>query len=412
MRKGKKWKGISLGLLGIGSSFLLSAGVLGYWKQTGNTLNILSTAVFQNKIVEEYKVLEPVFPGDEVDKLVNVKNTGNVDSFVRVAVKKVFGRTKEDGTFLADPSLDPGMIDIAVSDTWWNEREDGYFYYKEVLKPGKTTREPLMRSYKLSKEAGNEYQGKEARIVVTMESMQADMDPEKIWGVSSKTLGFQIEKVVPGKQTQVIYAGKNGGFQISESSTDLFSSFKMLTPGCGRTQSISVENHSQETVEILLRAEEADQAVASEKQREQIRKFLEQDAVIRIKNGSQELYHGPVAAGLLSGSSNMNQDISLGIFEGNTKKNLIVTLEVNPNMDSQAGNLTGKVRWIFTAKGGDNATISAQSVPRTGDYTNIAFWILLLLGSIGVMIGSSLIISVEGWRSNDAIDSWDNRHNH
>ncbi len=405
MKKGKKWKELSIALMGIGSSFLLGAGVLGYWKQTGNTLNILSTASFQNKIVEEYKTPEPIIPGDQVEKIVNVSNTGNVDSLIRVAVKKAFGDEQKDGTFLADTSLDPKVIDINYSDTWWEKGNDGYFYYKDILKAGQTTREPLMRRYKFSEKAGNEYKGKKARIIVTMEAMQADMDPEKIWGISAKKLGIQIAEEGIGKQTQVVYAGKNGGFQIAESTTDLFASFKKLTPGCARTQSIVVENRSEESVEIFLRAEEAEQESMSERQREQIRRLLQQDAIIQIKNGSQELYHGPISGYSAGGTLNMQQDMSLGTFSGNMKKNLIVTLELNPNMDIQSGNLTGKIRWIFTAKGEDGnvitaqsvtgqslmgQSITAQSVPVTGDYTSIAIWILLLAGSFCVISGMIL----------------------
>lgn len=48
---------------------------------------------------------------------------------------------------------------------------------------------------------------------------------------------------------------------MTESDTDLFASFKNLTPGCARTQIIELENRSSEEVQLYLRAEAAGQKV-------------------------------------------------------------------------------------------------------------------------------------------------------
>ncbi len=153
-----------------------------------------------------------------------------------------------------------------------------------------------------------------------------------------------------------------------------------------RTQNILVENQSEEKVELFLRAEEPEQTLISGNQRELSRQLLYQDARIRIKEGDTLLYAGP-AAGNAAGRS-MQQDISLGYFQPKEKKMLTVSLEMNPQMKVESGNLTAKVRWIFTAKGEDGSTIGTQTMPQTGDMTPIFSWILMLAGSgsLGIFI--------------------------
>ena len=109
MKKAKTLTGIFAAL---GISTFVCAGVLGYWKITGSTGNILTMSSFKNQIEEEYHAPAHVDPGQTVDKVVNVKNTGTADSMVRVRIKKMFGETREDGTFVPDDSLDPDMIQI------------------------------------------------------------------------------------------------------------------------------------------------------------------------------------------------------------------------------------------------------------------------------------------------------------
>lgn len=378
----KRWKKLPIVLAGIGTAILLGAVVYGYWKQSGRALNILTVGSFQNQIVEKYIVPGNVKPGDEVDKIVNVSNTGNVDSLIRVSIKKEFGTTSSDGSFHPEAALDPEVIEIQCANTWWLAEKDGYYYYKEILKPGKTTKEPLFQSYRLSENAGNEYKGKEAHIVVELESMQADMDPEKVWGITAKDLGITLQKGSDGADTKVVYKGRNGGFLISESTTDLFASFKNLLPGCTRTQNIQIENRSQEKVEMFLHAEEAD--LSESTKREQIQKLLNHDAMISIRQGSRILYRGPVSGNASAGNAGMKQDISLGFFQANEKKDLLVSLEMDPDMDTDMGNLSAKVRWVFTTKGEDGTTLSTQSIsqfPRTGDTTAIHWYLMMAAGS-------------------------------
>ncbi|MDO4523153.1 MAG: hypothetical protein Q4B57_08420 [Eubacteriales bacterium] len=360
------------------------------WNITGKTGNLLTMATYQNRIMEEYETPAYVEPSQKISKIVNVTNTGTVDTLVRVSVDKGFGMRGADGSFVKDTSLDPEMIEITFNNTWWLERGDGYYYYKEVLKAGETTKEPLMTSYTLSKKAGNNYRGKEAQVLVGMESVQAAGGAVSLWGVRYQDLGISAPPAPLSSETQVNYLGREQGFDVSESKTDLFASFKNLLPGCSRTQKIKVRNSSYNKVELMLRAEAADQKKMSKEQKRLIKQLLDKYATIQIKSGGRVLYNGSVSGNLSGKGDSMKQDISLGEFSAMSTKNLTVKLSLSPKMDNQYQKLTGKVRWIFTATGEEASAggsgVSTAVSPKTGDNTRVQMWFALFCTSALALI--------------------------
>ncbi len=385
MKKAKTLTGIFAAL---GISTFVCAGVLGYWKITGSTGNILTMSSFKNQIEEEYHAPAHVDPGQTVDKVVNVKNTGTADSMVRVRIKKMFGETREDGTFVPDDSLDPDMIQIRCNTGAWLYRNDGYYYYKGILKAGTGTREPLFRSYTLSRKADNAYRKKEARIVVTIESVQAQDDLGDIWKISDKELGITRPHNYQSISTEVIYLGRKDGFQMSEKDTDLFASFKNLTPGCARTQKILLENRSEEEIQLYLRAENTAQRSVNNRTDKLVKELLEKYAVIEITGDQGQLYCGPVSGNLSGKSNSMREDIYLGTFKAKESRKLQVKLALSDEMDNRLNELTGKVRWVFTARGDDGKTTASGSVVQTGDRTALGMWIALLGFSVLFLIGA------------------------
>lgn len=114
-------------------------------------------------------------PGQKVVKEVNIKNEGTVDSFVRIKIGRVFGNISENGQFLENPELDPEMIEIhyntRISGSCVRTATGTIRMYCRQEKPRKM---PLMDSYYLSEKADNRYKNKEARIIVNLESIQAE----------------------------------------------------------------------------------------------------------------------------------------------------------------------------------------------------------------------------------------------
>lgn len=359
----------ALAASGILLCILLAETVFAYWEQMRDTVNVLTMACCKAEIVEKYREPSSVEPAGTVEKQVNVRNSGTADILVRVSVKKMFG-SNVDGNFREDKSLDGEMIEIQFHSKYWQKGDDGWFYYKEVLKAGESTREPLMDSYRLSQRAGNAYKGKEGHIVISMEAIQADESAAEVWGEEWKKTGIVWPNAPKMRETGVDYCGKEKGFRILGDGTDLFAMFKNLTPGCGRGQKIRLKNESEETVELFLHAENMEQ------EGEMIKQFLEKYAVIELKDEEKTLYEGPV--GGMAGENPAEKKISLGVFEKGQEKNLVVNLHLLPEMDNQFQKFAANVKWIFTARGEDGTAITSAA-PTTGDPSRGWKWILCMV---------------------------------
>ena len=84
----------------------------------------------------------------------------------------------------------------------------------------------------------------------------------------------------------------------------------------------------------------------------------------------------------------MREDIYLGTFKAKESRKLQVKLALSDEMDNQLNELTGKVRWVFTARGDDGKTTASGSVVQTGDRTALGMWIALLGFSVLFLIGA------------------------
>lgn len=351
-----------------------------YWEQKQDTVNILTMASYEVHIEEEYEAPADVLPSQTINKKVDVRNSGTADALVRVHLKKMFG-TVVDGAFTEDETLSPDVIEISCNHQYWKQEKDGWYYYMEVLKAGKKTKEPLMESFRLLETTGNEYMGKEGRVLVTMESVQADPEAAKVWDLDTKEVLSLWDSGSIQKDTSVEYLGKNQGFTVAAENTDLFASFKHLTPGCGRSQIITVKNASQEATELFLRGEPMPQSDPSQA----AEKLLTSYAAMEITEGQKVIYSGPVSG---SGErSSMTQDIPLGVFQAGSEKKLRVKLTLSPDMEEGMQEVTAKVKWIFSAKGQDG-TVVQQAAPETGDHTAKSKWVFVMMTSGMVFVGA------------------------
>lgn len=107
-----------------------------------------------------------VMPGTEVTKIVEVKNTGANDAYIRVKVEKEF--VLSEGV---EGETDSGLMKIDFDEIYWTLGEDGYYYYKTALEPGAVT-EPLFASVSFDTTMGNIYQNSTAKVDVTAYAVQ------------------------------------------------------------------------------------------------------------------------------------------------------------------------------------------------------------------------------------------------
>lgn len=87
-------------------------------------------------VEEEFEQPATFEPDKEYIKQVWAKNTGELDSFIRVLALPVLSKKQANGTTLLLPATVNGSnpvltIDYNLAD--WIEGEDGYFYYKKKL---------------------------------------------------------------------------------------------------------------------------------------------------------------------------------------------------------------------------------------------------------------------------------------
>ena len=115
-----------------------------------------------------------VMPGTEVTKIVEVKNTGANDAYIRVRVEKEI--VLSDGV---EGEPDSGLMIIDFDESRCVDGEVGYYYYKEALAPGAVT-EPLFASVKFDPAMGNLYQNSTAKVDVTAYAVQVANNGETV----------------------------------------------------------------------------------------------------------------------------------------------------------------------------------------------------------------------------------------
>lgn len=165
---------------------LLAIGTLAYFVSEARATNTITTGTVTIEL-NEYSAYCPgggspmpysdpgvLMPGEAVDKIPIITNTGTADCWVRMRVElaleqETAQRQAEEQSGLAD------MITINYdADNWvW---EDGWYYYTEALAPGEAAA-PLFDKVELSKEMGNEFQGAAFVVDIEAEAVQSKNNP-------------------------------------------------------------------------------------------------------------------------------------------------------------------------------------------------------------------------------------------
>lgn len=101
-----------------------------------------------------------VMPGAEVTKIVEVTNKGENAAWIRVNVDKAIELAEG-----VEGKVDLDLVGLDVNEEHWTLGEDGFYYYKEALEPGKTT-EPLFTAVSFDKDMDNLYQNATVQVDV------------------------------------------------------------------------------------------------------------------------------------------------------------------------------------------------------------------------------------------------------
>ncbi len=166
----KRWAGLGAGVLALA----VAAGTFAYYTNTQNIDNQMKTLSYGSTLREEFTPSNNWQPGQEANKVVSVKNTGDYDLVVRVKLSETWTRSEEEEAFKTIDSTagaskitttkqesatdgltanDDTVVTKTMDDgTYWTLGDDGYWYYNAVLEPGSTT-ESLLSKIQLLKDA-------------------------------------------------------------------------------------------------------------------------------------------------------------------------------------------------------------------------------------------------------------------
>ena len=159
----------------------VATGTLAYFNAEDTAHNVITSGSVDVELVETTNQLDEnnkplpfenvtgVMPGTAVSKIVQVKNTGIGDAYVRIKVETTINMAEGNEV---NPDYELIDIDYALGNkkTEWTEK-DGFFYYNAPVKSGEMT-EPLFTEVYFERAMGNEYQGCETEVNVTVQATQ------------------------------------------------------------------------------------------------------------------------------------------------------------------------------------------------------------------------------------------------
>lgn len=151
---------------------LAAAGTLAYFTAEETAYNVITTGKLAMTLHEETTDGKPfpkegvsgVMPGQIVDKVVFIENTGTVDFYARISL--AMSVTGADGK-----ALSPDVMALDLNTADWTKIGD-YYYYNKPLAPGEKTA-PLFKTVTFAADMGNEYMECTAKINVTAQTVQS-----------------------------------------------------------------------------------------------------------------------------------------------------------------------------------------------------------------------------------------------
>lgn len=179
--------------------------VYAYFSSTLPVTNLFSTGKANIYLDETFDVDDKWVPGEEKQKEVTFGNNGDVDVVIRAKFKPEI--TLKDGTKVADINILNGFtLNYASSfASEWEKHDDGWYYYKKVLKPNEKTSQTLV-SVTISKNISNDIHGNEADysgagmdVDIECEAIQTNVSKD-----SSDLQGWNVYPVISGMEVSWI----------------------------------------------------------------------------------------------------------------------------------------------------------------------------------------------------------------
>lgn len=156
------------------AAFMAAGGTLAYFTSNDSVINEAQAGSIDIDIVEEYNPPELIFPGDTVEKAVNIQNNGD-DAFIRVSISKYWTNDGE----ISDINSD--NIEFTILNGW--QEIDGFYY--AFVKGGELS-PTLMSEFTFANgENDNDYKSLNINININADAIQVRNNAmESEWGVT------------------------------------------------------------------------------------------------------------------------------------------------------------------------------------------------------------------------------------
>lgn len=308
-----------------------------------------------------------VLPGDRVSKIPRIYNYGT-DCYVRVKIHfREAGELTENNLF--------GMSDQ------WMKADDGWYYYKQILKEGKTA--DVFNGFEIQKNLSEKMAEKTFYIDIDAEAIQSknftpNFESASPWGsveiLSCEKEGQYDIGVLKKSDTQAFkieYQGKTE--KLIKNKDDFFVNFPYLMPGDKYSDFIKLVNDNKtKDMKIYFRSEAKDDSELLDK------------IVLRITtelNGEKRaVYEGSLRAVELS------KEGLLGVIPRSKEGTFYFEIEVPSTLNNQYTILDSHVKWIFSTEPvRETKPLIGESV-KTGDTAMVGIYAVLLLFSSCVLI--------------------------
>ncbi|MGN0470602.1 MAG: hypothetical protein ACI4GV_06780 [Acutalibacteraceae bacterium] len=191
--------------------------------------------------------------------------------------------------------------------------------------------------------------------------------------------------VYAADECRVIYEGQAERFVFIPESTDLFRNFKNVCPGDSINQSIEINNNSDKTVSVYLRAETVDKEYCD---------FLDKmNLCVSTADGRI------ISDSKASEQGGLKNNVLIGTFSSGESTSLDLQLNADRFMDNSCQNRTGEVRWIFSVTEAEDSSGTDTSKPTntdiipTGDSRNNITAAVILMLAVSFAAGTVVIIS-------------------
>lgn len=152
---------------------LFTLGTLAFFTDSDEATNVMTAGNLSILLHDEDGEGDPfpsggvngVMPGNNVDKVVHVENTGDHAAYIRVRLDKSIEAAEG-----VDATLNFNNITLNINTADW-ELKDGWYYYKHALAAGATTTD-LFTMVSYGTALGNDYQNARVEIDVLAQAVQ------------------------------------------------------------------------------------------------------------------------------------------------------------------------------------------------------------------------------------------------